>query len=486
MNGPGAIHAQVCVVGAGPAGAALAARLARLGHDVALVEREAVPRSRVGESLGPGSWPLLDALGLREAVAAAGFVRSAQARIRWRTTSEESPVEYAGLTVDRGAFDSILLANARAAGATVITSTRAGRPRRVGDGWEVPLDGRVVHSRFLADATGRRRLLGGPRTAVSPRTLALYAAWAGAEPVDRPQSRVDVLADAWLWGAHLPGGGFRAMAFVDPAAVAGAGPDRGRLYRRLLGASPMFAELLTDARPLGPVQVCDATSYLAAEPVDGSLVKVGEAAFAIDPLSSSGVQVAGQTALAAGAVVHTLLTPEGDTRAAMRYYTDLVAHTVTRHAATATALYAEHETYANTAFWRRRSAGAQRATPAGLPAPVRLSDLLAQPVRLVADATLEPVPCLVGERIEARRALTCSALDRPVAFLAGTELAPLLEVLPVAPSLAGAVAIWDRKLSAGRGHEIAAWLARRGLLRPLGQPPVLAADSHPTVTRADR
>lgn len=460
--------AEICVLGAGPAGTALAARLARLGHDVVVVERHRFPRPRVGESLGPGIWPLLDALGVRERVAAAGFVRSARARIRWQPGPAADRVVPDGLTVDRGAFDTILLDNARDAGATVLQPTRAGRPRRVAEGWAVPVDGRVLRARFVADATGRHRVLGGSRTPVAPPTLALHTMWRGGLPQDRPQTRIDVLADGWLWGAHLPDGGFRAMAFLDPRTLTGR--DRERLYHRLLGASPMFAEILAGATPTGPVRTCDATSYVAADPVDASTVKVGEAAFTIDPLSSSGVQAAIQTGLAAGAVAHTVLTPGGDTQAALRYYADLVAHTVARHAATATALYAEHETHADTTFWRCRSTGTP-PVPAPGPPPTPLAELLPQPVRLAADAALEAVPCLVANGVELRRALTHPTLNRPVAFLGGTELAPFLDILAAAPSLACALDIWDRSPSGGHGPHIATWLARHGLVEALPHNP---------------
>jgi flavin-dependent dehydrogenase len=64
---------DVCVVGAGPSGSALAIRLAQLGHDVSVIERSMFPRSHVGESLSPGIWPQLELLGVAQAVAAAGF-----------------------------------------------------------------------------------------------------------------------------------------------------------------------------------------------------------------------------------------------------------------------------------------------------------------------------------------------------------------------------------------------------------------------------
>lgn len=67
---------DVLVVGAGPAGAHLALRLARAGWSVALLDRARFPRRKpCGDFLGPDCLPLLEELGLREALPAAGARR---------------------------------------------------------------------------------------------------------------------------------------------------------------------------------------------------------------------------------------------------------------------------------------------------------------------------------------------------------------------------------------------------------------------------
>ena len=42
--------AEVCVIGAGPAGSIFATRMAQLGHQVHLIERQRFPRAHLGES----------------------------------------------------------------------------------------------------------------------------------------------------------------------------------------------------------------------------------------------------------------------------------------------------------------------------------------------------------------------------------------------------------------------------------------------------
>ena len=456
---------DVCVVGAGPAGTTLAARLAALGHDVALIERARFPRPHIGESLSVGAWPLLEALGVRERVGDAGFVTTQTARVRWRGDHEERVPVPGGLTVDRGALDALLLEHARAAGARVLAPTRAARPVRTAGGWEIALGDRVLRARVAADATGRRRLLGGRCAPTAPRTLALHTICRPAPAPDGAQTRIDALADGWLWGAYLPCGGFRAMALVDASTLRAAGGDRARLLRRLLQASPLFAELAPTAA--GPVFACDATCYTTPAPIDATSVRVGEAAFAIDPLSSSGVQTAIGTGVAAAAAVHTLLADDGDAQAAIEYYGAYQRHAVERHAATAAAIYAEHRAHGHAAFWRARRAdgnGAPKPAPSRVALTTGLDALLALPVGLAPGAALTQTPCVVGDVVERRRALTHPSLNRPVAFLGDNELGPLLDVLVEAPSLAQALERWDAALSAGRGRAIAEWLHARDLL----------------------
>lgn len=464
---------EVCVIGGGPAGAALACRLATLGHSVVVVERDRFPRPHVGESVSPGVWPLLEMLGARTAVEAAGFPRAAEARVRWGApeTRRLTTVE-PGISVDRGVFDQLLLDRAEVAGATILQPAKARPPTAVAGGCEVPVataDGpHTVRARFVADASGRAHVLGGHRRRTSPRTVALHALWSGVES-HGGQTHVEAQPESWLWGAHLPGGAFRAMAFVEPEVLRRrprAGERIERLYRELLADSSLFSHLVAgDARLESDVWVCDATCYVDDNPIDTTRVKVGEAGFAIDPLSSSGVQTAIQTGMAASVAIGSILSQDGDFDAAMTYFREHQRHAVERHEWLTARSYRTCAGYAAKPFWRRRSASPPE--PPLADPPVSLEDLLGQPVSLSHRSALLPTPCVVGDRVEFRRALCHPALSRPVAYLGDNELAPLLDRLSADRTMRDVVEEWAGSIPSSAAYAIAHWLANNGLLAPV-------------------
>ena len=281
----------------------------------------------------------------------------------------------------------------------------AGRPIAVASGWRVPVNGGdgsfAVRARFVADASGRARLLGGYRRNTSPRTIALHALWRGvAERED--QTRVEAQPQSWLWGAHLPGGHFRAIAFLDPELVRRrrlAGGDAEGLYRELLAESSLFGDLIADARIEGRVITCDATCYSDDDPIGAGWVKIGEAGFAIDPLSSSGVQVAIQTGVTASVAIRTILSERGDAEAASTFFREHQRNAVERHLHLSANLYRDCAAYPAEPFWHRRGAGAPPRPPTPA-APMALEDLLLRRVRLCCDAALVPTPCVVRDLIE--------------------------------------------------------------------------------------
>ena len=135
------LSADVCVMGAGPAGCVMAARLAQLGLAVCLVERETFPRHHLGESLSPGVLPLLATIGARDTVEAAGFTRVRRVLSNWDgPLAERVDASEQGLLVDRGRFDALLADRARALGVEVMQPAVVREFAKDDDGWRLGIE----------------------------------------------------------------------------------------------------------------------------------------------------------------------------------------------------------------------------------------------------------------------------------------------------------------------------------------------------------
>src|SRR5487761_2555427 len=119
---------DVLVIGGGPAGSTAAALLAGRGYRVTLLEKARHPRFHIGESLLPAKLPLLEKLGVADAVKAIGMEKwGAEFVSPWhehKQTFEFSdamdksmPMAY---QVRRAEFDEILIRNASDKNARVV------------------------------------------------------------------------------------------------------------------------------------------------------------------------------------------------------------------------------------------------------------------------------------------------------------------------------------------------------------------------------
>ncbi|MEW6705444.1 MAG: FAD-dependent oxidoreductase [Pseudomonadota bacterium] len=454
------LHAEVCVVGGGPAGAACALRLARLGHRVLLVERAPRGRPHVGESLPPSVLPLLQEMGVRQAVEQAGFLRPRGALVQWDQALQpaQHDAEEPGFQVDRGRFDALLLQAAEAAGVQVLQA--AALPEQAGgSGVSVPLrDGRSVWAEWLVLAHGRR----APAAGEGPRTAALYAYWDGM-PQHDPRTRVEAAGEAWHWGAPLPDGSFNATVFVDAARCAGLRSEaREALYRALVHGSSLLWGVL-QGRPRGPVQVCDATPRVSAQPVAGRVLRAGEAAFSIDALSSQGVQAALRSGWQAAACVHTMACRPGAAEVAAQFHREQTHRAAARHRRLAAGFHAAAAQRFGSAFWHQRALA--HAPPRAAFASAALPPLHAW-VALDPAARRCTTGALQGDFIEPTEALVHPALEAPVSFVGGLPIGrvlhPLRNALPVSALLSAWRADWGDEGAA----QLLTRLWRQGIVVP--------------------
>jgi flavin-dependent dehydrogenase len=463
------INADVCVIGAGPAGTTIAHRLASLGHDVCLIDRDRFPRPHIGASLPPSILPLLDVIGVRDRVERAGFLRPERTMVWW---SQAAPTMRShsgppGFHVDRGAFDRLLLLNAQSNGVRVLEGTHAMQPERSsGGGWRIPVrrDGepQEIAARLIVDASGGRGLLSGRRHRVSAPLLALYAHWRGAD-AGAIEGRVEAGENEWFWYAPLGGGKSVAAVLIDPKHLSDPADDGiDRVYHGLLRRFRLFRDAGL-GRIEGAVKACDASSRYAEQAAGPDFIRVGDANLSLDPLSSQGVQSAIASSLQAAIVINTLARHRANTDAAIAFYRDRQQEKVRQHAAKTAAFYGERAAVCDRPFWRRRAAFAgERTTPAWQDEPLDGADR----IRLSHRTTIEQTPVVQGDVIVAAAALRHESLERPVAFVGEVEIVPLLRRIEPGQSARAAVQTWSDRMPADLGWKIMHWLWQRRIVVP--------------------
>lgn len=303
---------DVVIVGAGPAGSATAALLARDGHDVLVLEREEFPREHIGESLLPLGTGVLERLGLELPKSVFRFKRGAQficeATERQLDVSFDEafpgPPRHAW-QVDRAEFDTLLRDRARALGAEVRHGTHVVGVSLDEDFVEVQTRDHTFRGRHLIDATGQGRLMARHARAVEPFSeFGVAAAYQHFEDVgedavgEHGDIRIMLHAKGWGWAIPLPG---------DRLSVGLVTRDKGArpsLVEDFVAESPLLSgwtqrSARTDPRLIGNYSYRNQASY------GRRYGCVGDAACFLDPVFSSGVSLA----LAGAARTADMLSP---------------------------------------------------------------------------------------------------------------------------------------------------------------------------------
>jgi flavin-dependent dehydrogenase len=490
---------DAAIIGAGPSGCAAALRLIAVGHRVALIECLPFPRPQIGESISPGVWNILHYLDAVPALEASAVVKGLPARVAWEsreprffTALERGP----GVMVDRADFDARLAALAVTRGALRFQPARVRSIEGDAGAWRLSVIGpngeSTLEARVIIDARGRSGRSMRSRLALGPATLALWTEIA-SDLLPR-ETRIEAIDRAWLWGAPLPDGHYRVMAFVGSKWLPREGRDPA--FRGLLADAPLF-EPASTATFVSTLKTRCATPYFDPEFWRLGWISVGERALALDPLSSTGVEKSMRLALQGVIVANTVLDDPGAAQIAREFYEARLLESATVHTNWTRGFYASAWPGPAHDFWRERASapdqlGCERtdildrfrqisdasardsvnqariARQVGDQAAAATSlATLSTRIELSSQTRFVATPCAVDDRVQLRDAVTHPDLDRPLVFLGGIELAPLLRLASEAPDLGHLLDRWGRVLAAPMATSVLEWLVGNGILRPI-------------------
>ena len=303
----------VAILGGGPSGATLATLLARAGFDVVVFARGGRPPIVVGESLVPAVVPFLRKLGVEDEVASysiwkggATFVLSREARLSFRFSEVRGARTTYSYNVPRDRFDATLLAAAGRAGAQIVEGSA--RLERVGDGDEVRLSEETLALAggalkrppdFIVDGGGRNRtiprLLGIPILDGKRRDTALHAHFEGIEVEIPGNVHTDRLEHGWCWRIPLPGRVSMGLV-IDSERIRKFGDSSEEQLDNYLRHDPVIRDYAAPARRVTPVIRYSNYQSRAARGVGRNWALVGDTFGFVDPVFSSGLLIAFQSA----------------------------------------------------------------------------------------------------------------------------------------------------------------------------------------------
>jgi flavin-dependent dehydrogenase len=439
---------DVVVLGAGPAGSTAARLLSQWGHEIVLITRSPARRS-LAESLPPSCSKLLDRVGARAAVDAAGFVRASGNTVRWGESDERVELfgtGELGYQVARDRFDALLLDEAVRAGACVIHGV-AGRVRPAsGDGPTATVafatrEGpQSLRAPWILDCRGQSAPRASPKESV--RTVALVGVWESErwQLADSTHTLVESYRSGWAWSVPETEQRRFVTVMVDPAVTRLGGRSIGRQYREQLAQTdwigPMCARV---ARPIGRVWARDATQHCASEIAAGGVLRVGDAASFVDPLSSFGVKKALASAWLAAVTVHTALVDPKMAASAAAFYEARERAMYETLARTSAALAGPAGKRHESPFWdARASDGLEAAPPPAGAAAARASRARAALGELKArerialepgtGVTREARPVVTGNRIALLEHLVSPEFPEGVRYLRNVDVVRLAEL----------------------------------------------------------
>lgn len=340
----------------------MGAYLAKAGVKCVIFERELFPRPHVGESLVPSSTRVFRELGFLETMEAERFPHKYGAV--WTASDDAKPynhdwdrldavdvatIEFAereqvGVNmkytyhVDRGKFDLLLLQHANRLGAAVYEGVRIRGVDFSGPhpavGFSMGRRDLSVTCRIVIDASGRHTVLGNQlKLKVSDPIFNQFALHTWFAGYDRHSVRRETerfgdyifvhfmpVTNTWIWQIPITDDITSIGVVTQRKNFLKAKDDREAWFWDMVGNRPKIADALRHSERIRPFKEEGDYSYAMSQITGDRWLMIGDAARFVDPIFSTGVSIALNSARLAHADVLAALESGDTSRAAYSGY----------------------------------------------------------------------------------------------------------------------------------------------------------------------
>lgn len=348
----------ILVLGAGPAATATAIMLRQLGHDVSLVGKH--KRDAFLEGASARVVEGFDRLGCHNAMRVLTDRRSRVSA--WQASPVLANSEH---VVDRKALDSALWLDAQCAGVTVLKA-RVRQVINTAQGWRVIATdaGGSNHSltcQFLVEARGRSAPKQSADVMGMQRAVSLVQHF-HCQARTPGFTYTEPFEEGWVWATCDPSGHCSVQIVIDPEHhKAQMHEPLEIMHQRLSLKLRYLPQRLGALEPVGPVLSRGIQPTLRGDIIGLTHLRVGDAAYSVDPLSGHGMYEALSGAFAAAPTINTILRRPQSAVAAMRFYEERATRLFTSRAQAAGHFYASTQQWGGAPFWASRSAATVHA-----------------------------------------------------------------------------------------------------------------------------
>ncbi|MDE0637587.1 MAG: NAD(P)/FAD-dependent oxidoreductase [Candidatus Poribacteria bacterium] len=315
------------VIGGGPAGSTAATLIAQQGYRVLLLERDAEPTFKIGESLIPATYWTFKRLGMLEKLRASHFPQKFSVQFFTRTGKATNPFYFfetnpheSAVTwqVLRSEFDQMLLDNAAENGVEVRRGISVRKVLFEGNkaigvvaqeksSPDKNNDLETMHGTVIVDSTGQRSLIGRQLdlNTIEPnlKKASLFTHYEGGHRDAGINEGATLILhteekDSWFWSIPLPSNrtSVGVVGELDYLLQNRRGPDgklnAQKIFDEELEKCHPLKQRLEGAKQLFPIQTTKDFSYRASRIAGQNWVLIGDAFGFLDPVYSTGLFLA--------------------------------------------------------------------------------------------------------------------------------------------------------------------------------------------------
>ena len=342
---------DVIIIGGGPAGSVLGSYLSKAGVSNIILEKAMHPRPHVGESLVSSTVRIFDEIGFLQTMEDEGFTKKYGASWRPTTATGEFSIRFAEFPqegvnqdytyhVERSKFDHLLLQHARDLGSKVVQGVDVREvlfdETETACGVRISIDGASadLSAKMVVDCSGRNTVLGNQLGLRQKDPIFNQFAVAGwFENVHRsnnPETEEYIhiyflpTERGWAWQIPISDTVTSIGVVAERDVFKRSRQRKEEYFNDMVALSPALAEAMENAKQVSDLITEADYSYVMEKFVGDGWMLAGDAARFVDPIFSSGISIAAESAKYASKSIVAALESGDRSRAALLPYEERI------------------------------------------------------------------------------------------------------------------------------------------------------------------